>query len=105
MIREYLPPAEKQARLQSRLSNIEKYLKMNYSQSKIGAEIGLSKNQVAGLISRHLRGYLVRQKIRDVPPETRNHEVLPEKVILTPLHADVDFEPPEGKFNIWNIKV
>jgi hypothetical protein len=47
----------------------------------------------------------VRQKVRDVPPETRNHEVLPEKVILTPLHADVDFEPPEGKFNIWNIKV
>ena len=106
--------------LQDRLNKIESMLKLNMTRREIAASLQLTRNQVSGLIFRHLDQYTERKPLRrksialDKPPKVEKVKVeKPKPVPLTPLpivepindvKADLSFDPPEGKFNIFNIK-
>lgn len=85
------------------------------TQSQMGDQLGMTKNQVSGLVARLLRGYVSRKINKDWKPEVIEEArtkmtgiskpSLPERVEEMPItNSDLSFDPPEGKFNIYNIK-
>lgn len=106
--------------LPERLEQIESMLKLHMTRSEIASRLGLTKNQVSGLIFRHLDQYTERKPLRRksiaLNPPPKKEKVKPEKpapIPIVPLpvvepindvKADLSFDPPEGKFNIFNIK-
>lgn len=106
--------------LPEKLEKIESMLKLHMTRSEIASRLGLTKNQVSGLIFRNLDQYTERKPLRRMSvalnPPPKKEKVKPEKPVPIPLvplrvvepisdaKADLSFDPPEGKFNIFNIK-
>jgi hypothetical protein len=111
---------EQTTSLPEKLEQIESMLKLNMTRQDIANKLGLTKNQVSGLIFRHLDQYTERKPLRrksislEKPPKVEKVKVeKPAPIPLVPLRivepisdvkADLSFDPPEGKFNIFNIK-
>ena len=75
--------------------------------AKIADMLGLKRNQVHGLLWRAQKRR-ERELTYGVVPRESNARPEPSAPIVThlePIASDVCFEPPPGKFNIWNIGI
>lgn len=97
------------------VAEIKVLLDQGLSRAQIGARIGLNKNQVGGLIASQIMGYIHPRKrqaqpepVEFVPPTSGARPRPSQPVTLEALPVVVtglSFEPPEGKVNVWNVKI
>lgn len=109
-------PLRSKAELAQLKETLSQMLGDNLSHSQIAERLGLTKNQVSGLVARLLRGYVTRKYKREWTDEAIaeaksqrkggfSQPSLPERVdeiAIAP--SDVSFDPPDGKLNIYNVK-
>ena len=102
---------------QARMQRIEDLLAQNLSRAQIAERLGLTRDQVQGLIhkERQRQQRAAARAARGEPPITprvttntvkveRATPSLPRATNLPVIATDLSFEPPEGKLNIWNVK-
>jgi hypothetical protein len=72
--------------------------------AKIADMLGLTKNQVHGMLwkARQKRLKETTHKVIDEP--ILEEVAQPVVEMPLPIATDISFDPPPGKFNIWNIK-
>jgi len=100
-----------------RMQRIDELLAKNLTRAQIAERLGLSRDQVQGLIhkERKRRQRAAARAARGEPPITpkvtpptvkmeRGTPSLPKMVDLPIMSSELSFEPPEGKLNIWNVK-
>lgn len=100
------------------VAEITKMLDEGLSRSVMAARLGLNKNQVGGLIALHIKQYvhprkkaklLEQQQVAEfVPPASGARPRPSQPYTIDPLPIVVtglSFEPPEGKVNVWNVKI
>lgn len=100
-----------------RVRRIEELLAKKLTRTQIGERLGLTRDQVQGLIykERKRQKRAAERAVRGVPPLTqkvttptvkveRGKPSLPSAVDMPIITSDLSFEPPEGKLNIWNVQ-
>lgn len=100
-----------------RMARIMEMLDKNLTRAQIGERLGLSRDQVQGLIHKeHRRRQRAEARVaRGEPPVTprvttptvkveRQTPSLPTMGDLPIIASDLSFAPPEGKISVWNVK-
>jgi hypothetical protein len=108
-----MPPVRTKEERDRQVAAIKVLLEQGKSRSQIGAELGLNKNQVGGLIALHIQGHRPNKKATPqvgefVPPKSGARPRPSQPYIpadLIPVKTDLSFEPPKGKVNVWNVKI
>lgn len=108
-------PKRSEAELQELKVKLTEFLDANLSQGQIADKLGLTRNQVHGLINRLLRGYktvhpdrvradkpLLAAEVKSGPRPRPSKPVTLEPIPI--VNLGLSFEPPEGKLSIWNVK-
>lgn len=93
------------------VARIEELLNQNLTRSQIGERMGMTRDQVQGLIYKNLQHRMKppAPRIEDPPQFPRNRPRPRPSAPVTIAEGEiikdeVDFAPPEGKFSVWNIK-
>lgn len=111
-------PKRSEEELQELKVKLTEFLEARLSQGQIADKLGMTRNQVHGLINRLLRGYKpvhhervraagkpeapLAAEVKSGPRPRPSNPVTLEPLPIVSL--EVSFEPPEGKLNIWNVK-
>ena len=112
-----MKPVRTKEERDQQVAAITKMLEEGKSRSQMAAILGLNKNQVGGLIALHIKHYVhprkkakeaTQQVVEFVPPKSGARPRPSQPYIpadLIPVKTDLSFEPPEGKVNVWNVKI
>lgn len=99
--------------------NLFKMREEGLTTSQIATRLGMTRNQVSGLISRLVRGYKSTRKKRNKPDGERVQPGIflyptsgarprPSQPVsvegLPIISTDLSFDPPPGKVSVWNIR-